>query len=137
MNKRIQALETLRRLEERELTALSQQLCAAQNARAEAEARIAHLDQRAAHEASSRETEALPYIGRFLATLRREQGREALRAQALGGQIEGLRDEVMDHFTREKTYDQLSQGLRRAMTAERSRQSEAALEDLTTARFGC
>lgn len=135
MNRRIAALETLRRIEERGLTALAQELTGAQSAQAEALRRVDDLATRAVTEAQAQSLEALPYVGRFLATLRREQGRERHAAQALEGRIEGLRDQVIERFTAERRYGKLSDDLAAKITAERAKAVEAALEDLTQARF--
>lgn len=135
MNRRIRAIETLRRLEERELDLLSRELCAVRDAKIEAEARITELDRRASIEASSSLPEALPYIGRFLATLRREQSREAARAQQLSGEIETLRDQVMVRFSSEKTYSSLNDRLREVIREARLNKEEAMIEDITSARF--
>jgi len=135
MNRRIRAIETLRRLEERELDLLSRELCAVRDARIEAEARITELDRRASIEASSSLPEALPYIGRFLATIRREQSREAARARQLSGEIETLRDQVMTRFSSEKTYSSLNERLREAIRDARLHKEEAMIEDITSARF--
>ena len=136
MNRRIKALETLRRLEERELNTLSRELNAAQGAQSQALGRIETLQQRAVTEASTTATEAIPYVGRFLANLRKEQTRETKISRELEGKIEGLRSEVMQRFATEKTYDLLAQSQKAEIIAARSRAAEAALEDLTTSRFG-
>ena len=135
MNRRIKSLETLRQIEERGLNAVARDLTQAQTAFARATGRISELDARAVAEARTTTPEALPYIGRFLANLRREQGREAKVAAELEGQIEVLRSEVMRKFTSERTYDKLSQGLQAQIAAERARAAEAAQDDLTAARF--
>ena len=136
MNRRIKALETLRRLEEREVTAISRDLTAAQGAQAQAQARVDALQARAQTEALTTAPEALPYIGRFLANLRREQARETKIARDLDQQIETLRQEVLQHFSAEKTFDYLAQTQKTAILTHRNRTAEAALEDVTSARFG-
>lgn len=136
MNRRIKALEVLQRVEERALTQISQRLCAAQGARAAAVARHDALGQRAVVEGHCDSPEALPYIGRFLATLRKEQAREAHIAAELDEQIEGLQGEVMRRFTAEKTYSQLADTQKQAIKLSRLQQSEAQLEDITASRFG-
>lgn len=133
--RRIEALQSLRRLEERQLLELSRQLTAAQTAQANALQDIDTLQKRAEVEASSRETEALPYIGRFLAALRKEQGRVQQISNQLDGQISGLRQEVMVHFGAERSYDRLAQTTLDALLKERERKAESAMEDLTISRF--
>lgn len=135
MNRRIKALNTLHQVEERALEALSRDLSTAQKARAGSEARIAELGQRAATEAQCLSVEALPYVGRFMATIRREQAREAANCKALETQIEGLRDKVFTHFTAGRNWETLSKDLTREIISARERQSESALEDITSARF--
>lgn len=136
MNRRIKALETLRRLEEREVTALSRDLTAAQGAQAQAQAQVDALQKRAQTEALTTAPEALPYIGRFLANLRREQARQTQIARNLDSTIETLRQEVLHHFAAEKTFDHLAQAQKTEILTNRTRSAEAALEDLTTSRFG-
>lgn len=136
MNRRIKSLETLRQIEERGLTALARDLTQAQSAQAQALGRIDALDRRAVTEAGTSIPEAMPYIGRFLATLRREQSKERHVAAQLEGHIEGLRAQVIARFTSERTYGKLSEQLQQQILLERNRAAEAAMDDLTQSRFG-
>lgn len=135
MNSKIKALDILRRVEDQTLTQYSQSLNAAQAAQAACLSRQAALQDRLTTEARTQATEALPYIGRFLATLRKEQAREASLAQVLDKEINTLRDEVMVHFTAEKTYAQLADSQRQAMMLARVQKAEAQIEDMTAARY--
>lgn len=135
MNNKIKALDILRRVEDQTLTQYSQSLNAAQAAQAACLSRQADLERRATNEARTQATEALPYIGRFLATLRKEQAREASLAQILDKEISALRDEVMLHFTAEKTYAQLADSQRQAMMLARLQKAEAQVEEITAARY--
>lgn len=136
MNRRIKALNTLHQVEERALEALSVQLSTAQNARAAAEARIDALGRRAQSEARCTDQEALPYVGRFMANLRREQARETATCEQLSGQIETLREGVMAHFTAGRTWEKLAGTLTSEILTARARAAEAALEDITQSRYG-
>ena len=133
--RRIEALLTLRRLEERQLNQLSRQLNAVQAAQAQALQDIDTLQKRSEIEAQSRDVEALPYIGKFLAALRKEQGRAQQVSHHLERQIEGLRSEVMQHFGAERSYDRLAQTTLEALRKERERKAESAMEDMTLSRF--
>lgn len=135
MTQRLKALSTLKQIESRALQSLSRALSEAQGARAAAEARITALAERAAREAHVSTPEALPYLGRFMATLRREQAREQEICTGLNGRIEGLRDQVMQHYTAGRSWEMLSDRLQSEITEERQRKSEAMLEDMTSARF--
>lgn len=135
MNSKIKALDILRRVEDQTLTQYSQSLNAAQAAQAACLSRQAELQHRVSHEARTQATEALPYIGRFLATLRKEQAREASLSQVLDKEISALRHEVMVHFTAEKTYAQLANSQRQAMMLARLQKAEAQVEEITAARY--
>ncbi|MFC0281195.1 hypothetical protein ACFOHK_07600 [Falsigemmobacter intermedius] len=135
MNRRLQALQLMQRIENQDLERLSRDLNDAQGRRARAEGEIAALDTRAGLEARSVMTESLPYIGRFLAELRREQDRQRQVTREMTGRIDALRDTVMASFTRGKTYERLGDDIRSAQRCERLAREEAALSDLTTARF--
>ncbi|MCB5410874.1 hypothetical protein [Pseudogemmobacter faecipullorum] len=135
MTPRLKALSTLQQIESRALQSLSRALSEAQGARAASEARIQALGERAAREARVSSPEALPYLGRFMATLRREQGREQATCQQLSGKIDGLRDQVMQHYTAGRSWEMLSERLQEEIATERARRAEAQLEDMTSARF--
>lgn len=135
MTPRLRALAALQRVEERALEQLARELTTAQNLRAKSEARIIELQERAATEGRCTSPEAMPYIGRFVATLRREQGREAQTSRQMSEQIDGLQDQVMKHFTAGRTWENLSEKLTSEILAERLRKSEAAIEDMISARF--
>lgn len=135
MSRRLQALQLMQRVEHQELERLSRDLTQAQGLRARAEGEITALDNRAGLEARSVMTEALPYVGRFLAELRREQDRQRQVARDMTGRIDSLRDTVMSSFTRGKSYERLGEEIRSAEHTERLAREEAALSDLTTARF--
>ncbi|RRH75796.1 hypothetical protein [Falsigemmobacter faecalis] len=135
MSRRLQALQLMQRLEDQDLERLSRDLTQAQGLRARAEGEIAALDSRAGLEARSCVTEALPYIGRFLAELRREQDRQRQVTREMTGRIDALRDTVMASFTRGKSYERLGDQIRSSEREERLAREEALLADLTTARF--
>lgn len=131
----IRALDLLQRIEDQALDTLAADLSRAQGTRATAEARVGALQERAAQEARSQMTEALPYIGRFLAGLRHEQGRERQIAQQMSQRIEGLQAEVMDHFTRARSYQDLSDRLREARAKALQAEAEARIAETVEARF--
>ena len=135
MQRRLQTIETLRRIEERELEVLARELTAAQTIKAQAEAQIVALQSRALHEAKTTEPEALPYIGRFLATIRREQNRAAHEARAVEGRIDNLQSQVMVRFSAEKTFDTLKTQVLTHLREARSKQEEAQLDEIASVKF--
>ena len=134
--RRIEALQVLRRLEERALEALARDLTAAQSAQSAAMAEVDHLQDRAVREASTKSVEAMPYVGKFLVTLCKEQARAQEKARALDGQISQLREEVITHFSAERSYERLAAKALTALREERRQREESASEDLTLSRFG-
>ena len=134
--RRIEALQTLRRLEERQLDELARDLTQVQTAQAKALAQVDHLQERAIKEASTTAYEAMPYVGKFLANLRKEQTRANETAHQLQVHIDTLRSEVMVHFSAERAYDRLAATALSALREERRRKEESAIEDLTLSRFG-
>ena len=136
MNRRIKALDTLRRVERNQLESIAQNLGQMRAVQDAARNRIEALSARAALEASSSATEALPYIGRFLTTLRREQTRESKVVRDLEGGIEALRMQVEEHFKSERTYERLADEALTQIKLERAQKAESALEDMIQSRFG-
>lgn len=96
MTRRLATLATLARLDDRRMQAAAAELVPLQDRIARLDAEAQELDRRRLAESAITQVEAMPYLGRFLATLKREMDRIAAdRAGSLQA-AEAKREQLLD-----------------------------------------
>ncbi len=96
MKRRLATLAMVARLDDRRMREAAAELIPLQDRVARLAAEIDALDRRRQEESRVTEVEALPYLGRFLATLRREMDRIGSDMAATEKAADRKREEVLD-----------------------------------------
>ena len=129
MTRRLATLATIVRLDDRRLRQVAAELAPLQARLAMLAAEADELDRRRQQESAVTLVEAMPYLGRFLATLRREADRMAADRAAIERAVEAKRDEVLrawgDLRSKEHLRDALlARARQQAMQAEQAEADE-------------
>jgi len=98
MNKRLKALATLTRLQDRVLQARSAELVNLQNMQNQVQASRDDLDRMRKEECGVESLEGMIYVGRFIANVRKEDARLQQAEMALEGHVRDKRREVMSAY---------------------------------------
>lgn len=127
MSRRLKAIGTLVRLQDRALQAESPALAEMQTRMSVIEASRSELARMRREECAVTEPAAMPYVARFLSTVHREDRRLGSAAQVLSGQIETRRGAVLEAYRELKSTQSLDARIRSAATAlaDRAEQDEA------------
>lgn len=133
MKRRLATLATIARLDDRRLRQAAAELAPLQERIAGLEAEAQELDRRRVQESGVTMVEAMPYLGRFLATLRRERDRIAADRAATEQAAEAKRDEVLlawrDLRSKEQLRDGiLARGRQRVLLAEQAESDERGVQ---------
>lgn len=95
MKRRLATLATIARLDDRRLRQSAAELLPLQDKAARLDAEARELDRRRQQESAITLIEAMPYLGRFLATLKRETDRITQDRATLESAIDAKRQEVL------------------------------------------
>lgn len=111
MKRRLATLATIARLDDRRLRQAAAELAPLQARLAALATEAGELDRRRQQESAVTLVEAMPYLGRFLATLRREADRIAADRAAIEGAVEAKRDEVLQAWSDLRSKEHLRDAL--------------------------
>lgn len=133
MTRRLATLATIARLDDRRLRQAAAELVPLQERLAGLEAEATELDRRRQQESAVTLIEAMPYLGRFLATLRRETDRITAARAAVETAVESKRDEVLDAWRDLRSKEQLRDALlararTEALLADQTESDERGLQ---------
>lgn len=119
MKRRLATLATLARLDDQRMRAAAAELAQVQERLAALSAEAQELERRRQVESTVTEIEAMPYLGRFLETLRRERDRIGADSAAATRVAEVKRGEVLDAWRDLRPKEKLQQALRLRLRQER------------------
>lgn len=127
MKRRLATLATLARLDDRRMREAAAELVPLQDRMARLAAEAQELDRRRQQESAVTVVEAMSYLGRFLATLRREMDRIGADSAATGQAAEAKREQVLDAWRDLRPKENLQAALlhRAAQDRLRAEQQEA------------
>lgn len=119
MKRRLATLATLARLDDQRMRAAAAELAQVQERLAALAAEAQELERRRQVESTVTEIEAMPYLTRFLETLRRERDRIGADSAAATRVAEVKRGEVLDAWRDLRPKEKLQQTLRLRLRQER------------------
>lgn len=127
MKRRLATLATIARLDDRRLRQAAAELAPLQARLAALATEAGELDRRRQQESAVTLVEAMPYLGRFLATLRREADRIAADRAVIERAVEAKRDEVLQAWSDLRSKEHLRDALlaRARQRAMQAGQAEA------------
>lgn len=114
MTRRLATLATIARLDDQRLRQHAAELVPLQDRAARLLAEVQELDRRRQTESSVTLIEAMPYLGRFLATLRREKDRLDAESRAVAQAVDAKRDEVLSAWRDLRSKEHLQDAIRDA-----------------------
>lgn len=133
MRRRLATLATVARLDDRRLRQHAAELAPLQDHAARLEAEARELDRRRHQESAVTLIEAMPYLGRFLATLRRETDRLSAERARVDRAVEAKRDAVLEAWRDLRAKEELQAALlsrarARVLQAEQEAADEGAVQ---------
>lgn len=128
MKRRLKAIATLVRLQDRVLKAEAAALVEMQGRMSVIEASRSELDRMRREECAVTEPAAMPYVAKFLTTVHREDQRLGHAATILSGQMETRREAVLEAYRELKSTEHLEDRIRIDMgkAAEKKEQDEVS-----------
>jgi len=129
VTRRLATLALIARLDDQRLQRHAAELTPLQERAARLDAEAQELDRRRREEGAVTAIEAMPYMGRFLATLRRERDRIDRDARTVAQAIDGKRAEVLAAWRDLRSKEALQDRIRAKAEAERQRAEQAETDE--------